>query len=143
MHPRHAHERMPPHQPLDRPLILGLELVIELLGDPLSHLGGERLGVQSGREPLDERQQQRRIAQVRIDGLGDTRILDLHGHLVAVDGCGAMHLANRRRGERTLVEVAEHAPQRPAELLSHELLEIRERARWQQPKGRDAPGPAG
>ena len=56
VHPRHAHERMPPHQPLDRPLILGLELVIELLGDPLSHLGGERLGVQSGREPLDERQ---------------------------------------------------------------------------------------
>jgi hypothetical protein len=33
-----------------------------------------------------------------------------------------MDLADRGRGKRTLVEVAEHVLQRPAELLPHELF---------------------
>jgi hypothetical protein len=54
-----------------------LELVVELLGDPLAQLGVDRLDVEAGREPLDQRQQQRQVAQVGVDGLGDARILDL------------------------------------------------------------------
>ena len=77
-------------------------------------------------EPFHERQQQRRIAQVGLDGLRHPGILDLDGHLVAVERGGAVHLADRGGGERLLVEVAEHAPERAAELLAHQLLEIRE-----------------
>ena len=42
-----------------------------------------------------------------------------------------MDLADRGRGKRALVEVAEHVPQRPAELLPYELFQVRE------PHGRD------
>ena len=37
-----------------------------------------------------------------------------------------MHLADRGRGKRALVEVAEHVLQRPAELLPHQLFQLRE-----------------
>ena len=37
-----------------------------------------------------------------------------------------MHLADRGGGERLLVEVAEHPPERAAELLAHQLLQVRE-----------------
>ena len=37
-----------------------------------------------------------------------------------------MDLADRGRGKRTLVEVAEHVLQRPAELLPHQLFQVRE-----------------
>jgi hypothetical protein len=40
-----------------------------------------------------------------------------------------MDLADRCRGKGTLIEVREHGLQRPAELLSHELLEVGERDR--------------
>ena len=129
MDPGHAYERMSPHQPLDTALVLGLELVVELLPDPLAHLHGERLRVEPRGEPLDERQQQHRVTQVRLDRLRDPGVLDLHGHVVAVEGRGAMDLADGCRSKRTLVEVAEHALERPAELLAHELLEVRERHR--------------
>ena len=100
---------MPAHQPLDAALVLRLELVVELLPDPLAHLPGQRLRIEPRRQPLDERQQQHRVAQIGFDRLRDPGILDLHDHLLAVDGRGAMDLADRRRGEGTLVEVGEHA----------------------------------
>ena len=77
-------------------------------------------------EPFHERQEKCHIAQVSLDGLRHPWILDLHGHLVAVERGGAVHLADRGGGERLLVEVAEHASERAAELLTHQLLEIRE-----------------
>ena len=96
-------------QPLDPALVLRLELVVELLPDPLAQLRGERLRVQARRQPLDERQQQHRVAQVGLDRLGDPRILDLDDHLLAVERRRAVDLADRRGGERALVELGEHA----------------------------------
>jgi hypothetical protein len=46
---------MSSQQPLDAALVLGLELVVELLSDPFAHLRGERLRVQPRGEPLDQR----------------------------------------------------------------------------------------
>ena len=126
MHARHQGERVPAHQASDAALVLGLELVVELLGDAFAHLCQERLGVESGSEPLDEWQQQRRVAQVRLDGLRHTRVLDLHGHVGAVERDGAMHLADRGRGESLLVEIAEGLRERATELLAHHLLEVGE-----------------
>jgi hypothetical protein len=37
-----------------------------------------------------------------------------------------MDLADRGRGKRSLIEVAEHALQRPAELPPHQLFQVRE-----------------
>ena len=121
---------MPAHQPLDAALVLGLELVVELLADPLAQLREQPFRVQSRGEPLDERQQQRRVAQVSLDRLRHPGVLDLHDDVVAVDRGGAVDLADRGRGKRTLVEVGEHALERAAELLPHELLELGEGHRW-------------
>jgi hypothetical protein len=120
---------MSPHQPLDTALVLRLELVVKLVPDALTHLHGERLGVEPRGQPLDERHEQHRVAQVRLDRFCHPGVLDLHGHVIAVDGGGAMDLANRGRGKRTLVEVREHTLKRPAELPPHQLLQVRERHR--------------
>jgi hypothetical protein len=113
-------------QPLDPPLILRLELVV----DPLAQLRGEGFHVEAGREPLDERQQQHRVAQVGLDRLRDPRILDLHDDVVALERRRSVDLADRRRRKRSLVELEEDAAERPAELVSHQPLELRERDRW-------------
>src|SRR5437763_13067591 len=42
---RHGYERMPARQALDPALVLGLELVVQLFGDTLAHLRGQRLGI--------------------------------------------------------------------------------------------------
>ena len=74
---------MAPHRPLDAALVLGLELVVELLADPFPQLREQRFRIESRSEPLDQRQQQQRVAQIRLDRLGDARVLDLDRHLVA------------------------------------------------------------
>ena len=51
--PRHGDERVAAEEALDAPLVLRLELVVELLADPLAQLGEQRPGVEAGREPLD------------------------------------------------------------------------------------------
>src|SRR5919197_2208376 len=127
MDARYRDERMPAHEPRDAALVWGLELVVELLADPLAHLRRQRLGVQPRGQPLDERYQQHRVAQVGLDRLRDPGVLDLDGDLLAVDGGCAMDLADRGRGEGTLVEVREHVAQWRAELLAQELLQAGER----------------
>jgi hypothetical protein len=46
MHARDVGERVAPEGALDRAVVLGLELVVELLGDPLAQLAVERLDVE-------------------------------------------------------------------------------------------------
>ena len=99
---------MSAHQALDAALVLGLELVVEFLGDALAHLAGHRLGIEAGREPLDQRQQQHRVAQIGLDRLGDPGILNLDRDRLARERGGAMDLADRRGREGTLVEIGEH-----------------------------------
>ena len=72
---RHVGERVAAERALDGAVVLGLDLVVELLGDPLAQLAVERLDVEPGREPLDQRQQQREVAQVGLDRLGDAGVL--------------------------------------------------------------------
>jgi hypothetical protein len=55
--------------------------------------------------------------------------LDLHGYVVAVKRRRSVDLADRRRRERALAELREHAAERSAELGSHQPLELRERDR--------------
>ena len=60
-----------------RAVVLGLDLVVELVADALAQLLRERLDVEAGREALDQRQQHLQVAQVGLDRLGDARVLDL------------------------------------------------------------------
>ena len=105
----------------DRAVVLRLDLVVELLGDPLPQLAVERLDVEPGREPLDQRQQQREVAQVRVDRLGDARVLQLDRHLVAVEGDRAVDLADRGGRERLLLELGKWSPTLPPSSSSSSL----------------------
>ncbi len=107
----------------DGALVLRLELVVELLGDPLAQLGVDRLDVEAGREPLDQRQQQREVAQVGVDRLGDARVLDLDRDGPALARHRAVHLADRRGGERLLLELGEDRRRLLAQLLAQQLLD--------------------
>ena len=55
VHARHANVRVVPEQPCKAALVLRFDLVVELIGDPLAHLGQQRSGVRPRRQPLDDR----------------------------------------------------------------------------------------
>jgi hypothetical protein len=78
----------------------------------------------SGRSEASQRH-----AQVGLDCLRDPRVLDLDDDSVAVKRRRSVDLADRRRRERALVELGENAAERPAKLVSHQPLELRERDR--------------
>ncbi len=113
----------------DRAVVLRLDLVVELLGDPLAQLAVERLDVEPGREPLDQRQQQREVAEVGLDRLGDAGVLELDRDLVAVERDRAVDLADRGGGERLLLEGLEVVADLAAELLLEQLADLLERQR--------------
>ena len=118
---RHEDERVVAVGARDRAVVLRLDLVVELLGDALAQLAVERLDVEPRREPLDQRQQQREVAQVGLDRLGDARVLDLDRDLVAVERDRAVDLADRGGGERLLLEVSKWSPTLPPSSSSSSL----------------------
>ena len=125
----HVRERMPAVGARDGAVVLRLELVVELLGDPLAQLRVHRLDVQAGREPLDERQQQGEVAQVGVDRLGHAGVLHLDRHVVPFASDRTVHLADRRGGERLLVELREDDRGLVAQLLAQQLRHLLERQR--------------
>ncbi len=104
---RDEDERVAAPAALHRAVVLGLDLVVELVADPVAQLAGERLDVQAGREALDQREQHLHVAQVGLDRLGDARVLDLDRDLAAVLGRRAVDLADRGRRERLGLELGE------------------------------------
>jgi hypothetical protein len=73
-------------------LVAGFPAVVELLGDTCPQLGEQRVHVLLGRADLEHPAQQADVTQVRLDGLGDARILHLDRHRPAVVGDRAVHL---------------------------------------------------
>ena len=125
----HVGERMRAPGARDRAVVLRLDLVVELLGDALAQLAGERADVEPGRQALDQRQQQAEVAQVDLHRLGHAGVLDLDRHGLAVARDCAVDLPDRGGGERLVLELGEVLGQRAAELGAHELLELRPRQR--------------
>lgn len=69
---------------------------------------------------LDEREQQLRVRQIVVDGVGDSRILHLDGDFGAVMRAGQVHLADRRSSDRRWRELGEDLLGRTPELaLDH------------------------
>ena len=119
-------ERVAAEDPRQRALVLGLELVVELLLDPGADLLADRLGVHPGGDPLDQPQDQAQVLHVGADRRGDARVLDLDRHLPAVEQGRAVDLADRGRRDRLLVEVLEHVGQALVELLLDHLAHVLE-----------------
>ena len=84
--------------PRQRALVLGLELVVELLADPLADLRRDRAHVELGGHPLEQTHDHVEVLQVRPHRRRDPGILDLHRDLAPVlaQPC-AVHLADRGR----------------------------------------------
>ena len=99
---RHVGERVSAPGARHRAVVLGLDLVVELVADPLAQLLRQRLDVEARGEALDQRQQHLQVAQVGLDRLGDARVLDLDRDGAAVERRRAVDLADRGGGERLL-----------------------------------------
>ena len=120
----HVRERVPAMRARHRALVLRLELVVELLGDPLAQLGVHGLDVEAGRQPLDQREQQGQVAQVGVDRLGHAGVLHLDRHRLPVARHGAMDLADRGRSERLLLERGEDRGRLLPQLGAQQLLDL-------------------
>ena len=88
----------------ERPLVLRLELVVELLDDPLSDLLGDRLDVEARSHPLEQAHDQIEVLHVGAHRAGDAWVLDLDGALAAVVQRRFVDLSDRRRRDRLLIE---------------------------------------
>ncbi len=102
-------------------LVLGLELVVELLLDARADLGAHRLGVEARRDGLHQPQDHPQVRQVGADGGVHPRVLDLDGDVAVIGEAGAVDLADRRGRDRDRVEGLEHVVE-PVAVLGLEHL---------------------
>ena len=117
---------MVPEDARERPLVLGLELVVELLFDALGDLAADRLRIHSRGDPLGEAQDQSEVLHVGAHGGGDARVLDLDRDIPAVLEPGPVDLADRGGRDRLLVEALEHLVDRIVELVLDHLAHLLE-----------------
>ncbi len=119
-------ERVAAVDPGQRALVLGLELVVELLLDPRADLLADGLGVQAGGDALDQAQDQAQVLHVGAHRGGHARVLDLDRHLATVAEPRPVDLADRRGGDRLLVELVEDVGDAIAQLLLDHLAHVAE-----------------
>ena len=108
------------------PLVLGLELVVELLLDARADLGAQRLGVEARRDRLHEPQDHPEVLHVRAHGGVDARVLDLDRDVAPVVEARLVDLADRGGGDRDRVEGLEDLVDRLVVLLLDDLLHVLE-----------------
>ena len=102
-------------------LVPGFPAVVELLGDAFPQLGQQRVDVLPWRGDLEHPAQQRDVAQVGLDRLGDARVLYLHRDGAAVMGDRAVHLPDRGGRDRLRVPGGEGPLRRLAQLFRDDL----------------------
>ena len=88
----------------------------------------ERTEVQVPLEAGEDAHQESDVPQVVVDDALDARILHLHRDLSPVVQRGPVHLRQRRRRDRLLVEAGENVRERPFELALDPPLDDRERS---------------
>ena len=105
------------------PLVAGLEVVVELLAHPRLELVHDRLDVDARHPRPGHPGDPGDLVEVGHQGLGRPRVLDLDGDLAPVAPDPLVHLADRGRGGRHVVELDElgAGPARP-ELAGQDLV---------------------
>ena len=121
--------------------------VVELLGEPLAQLVDERSRIEPGEHHAEHAEQEIGVHEVGADRLVDTRVLHLHRDRDARVRHRAVHLADRRGGDRLGIPLREHARRIVAELGAHdlrgELGRHRRRVLLQRRRARREPARAG
>ena len=102
-------------------LVAGLPAVVEFLGDPFPQLGQQRVDVLHRRGDLEHPAQQRDVAQVGLDRLGDARVLHLHRDGPAVPGDRPVHLPDRGGRDGLGIPGGEGPVRRLAQLFGDDL----------------------
>lgn len=126
---RHEQRGLVGHEPgvtLDR---CGLGQVVRFLRKLAGRLGGNRRDVGVAGKHLQQAQQRRDVFDVALDRARDTGILDLQREVATVDGAHTMHLADRGRGDRRLVEGLEGLPPALAVFAAEHPAQLRRRHR--------------
>ena len=119
-------ERVAAEDARQAPLVLGLELVVELLLDARADLGAQRLGVEARRDRLHEPQDHPEVLHVRAHRGVDARVLDLDRDVAPVVEARLVDLADRGGGDRHRVERLEDLVERLVVLLLDDLLHVLE-----------------
>ena len=117
VHAWHANVRVAPEQPREAALLLRLDLVVELIGDPLAHLAQQRSGVATRRETRDDRADEPDRPQVAVDRVAEVRVLNLHRDALAVAGKRAVDLTEGSDRERLLLKGGEYILHAHVEIL--------------------------
>ena len=129
---RHGDVRVPGEVVVERVGVARLEPVVELLPDRARELVDELVRVDEVERADALLREPRGLVHQREVGLDlarRVRPLHLDGDALAVRQRRAMHLADRCRRQRLLVELGEQALDRLAELLANRPLDVRERER--------------
>ena len=123
-HLRHVDERVAAVLAGERAVVGRLELVVELLGDALTQLVGDLLGVEARRDPAEQLQHHADVLEVGADDVLDAGVLDLDGDRAAVVQLRLVDLADRGCGYRLLVELGERVLEGLAEVVLDDLLHV-------------------
>ena len=103
----------------------GLASVVELGQHHLPDLAVDGVEPVVGHEPAQHGEDPLQRPQIDADDLLDVGVLDLDRHLLARRQPRAVHLADRRRGDRHGRELREHLGRRaPAKLLAQPRLDV-------------------
>ena len=129
VHAWHTNVRMAPEQLRQAALLLRLDLVVELIGDPLAHLTQQRRGVATRRETRDDRADEPDRPQVAFDRVADVGVLNLHRDVLAVAGVRAVDLTEGSDREWLLLEGGEYILHARVEILLDHSSHCRERKR--------------
>jgi hypothetical protein len=120
-HVGHVDERVVAVVVGEETLVVRLEAVVELLGQPLPQLGHEGPRLQPREQHPHGAEEQPGVVEVGPDRVADPGVLHLHRHGPAVVGDGAVHLPDRGRRDRPRVPLGEPLLGRRAEVLGHHL----------------------
>ena len=101
----------------ERALRVGLQGVVELLGDAIAQFGQQGLDVQTGGEPAKQPGESGELGEVAHDSWARAGILDLDRYRTAIGPDSPVDLADACRGGGLIVELGEPFPPVPPELL--------------------------
>ena len=129
MDARHAHGGIVCQRRANAVGRAGFALEVELERDELRDLVEDAADVEAAHEPACEPRDDPQRAEIHAREARDLRVLHLYSHGRTVAQHGAVHLRERCRGQRRLVDLREYGVERAAELVLDPTPHLVERTR--------------